>query len=190
MGIVRCPNMHFYDDEKFDKCPHCNKAPGRENERGLNPTVAKFNAGESSANGANNPTVTLDFNSNTAESSKTVSIFGAGRNSNPVSGWLVCTQGENKGKSFDLHIGKNFVGRSMKSDVIINDPHISRENHFSVIYEPVSQTFFIASGASVIHLNSSLLDHPEQLKEDDVIEAGESKFVFIPFCKKGRDWND
>lgn len=185
--------MHFYDDQKFDKCPHCDKDGEHSKGSGLNPTVAKYSQKDPtvSLNDVNNSTVRFfDQNQDQAGASKTVSIFGTGKNSNPISGWLVCIQGENKGKSFDLHIGKNFVGRSMKSDVIINDPQISRENHFSIIYEPVSRKFFIMSGSSVIHLNSSLLDHAQEMKEDDVIEAGESKFIFIPFCKEGRDWND
>ena len=24
MGIKKCPNGHFYDNEKYDFCPYCN----------------------------------------------------------------------------------------------------------------------------------------------------------------------
>ena len=23
MAVVRCPNGHYYDDQKFSRCPHC-----------------------------------------------------------------------------------------------------------------------------------------------------------------------
>ena len=26
MDLVRCQNNHFYDSDKYDKCPHCEKA--------------------------------------------------------------------------------------------------------------------------------------------------------------------
>ena len=25
MAVIRCPQGHYYDDEKFSHCPHCGK---------------------------------------------------------------------------------------------------------------------------------------------------------------------
>lgn len=183
MAVVKCENNHYYDNDKFEVCPHCakNNANGGSVKSVEQKTVFKY------SNIPVNTRSTLS-NDESDDSGKTDSIFR--KKSNPVSGWLVCTQGENKGRSFELHLGKNFVGRSMKSDVVINDPQISRQNHFCVIYEPFSAKFHLQSGSSVVHLNSQMLEKAQELKENDVIDAGESSFVFVPFCKKGRDWND
>lgn len=189
MAIIQCPNKHYYDNQKFQECPHCKNLQGGAGEERSVPTVAKFNSGDTS-NSYNSVTRRSYDYSEADNSGKTQSIYMKNKNSNPISGWLVCIKGENRGKSFELHIGNNFVGRSMKSDVIINDLQVSRENHFSIIYEPKSCKFYVAPGASIIYLNSNRLDNSSPLKEDDVIQAGESKFVFIPFCREGRDWND
>lgn len=186
MAIVKCSKGHFYDNQKFDECPHCkrNELQGKTEREKEFSTVAKFSNLDKTRT---NSTFDTTFHSDT--SGKTQSIYSK-KNMNPVSGWLVCIDGENKGRSFDLHIGKNFVGRSMKSDVIINDPQVSRENHFSIIFEPKESKFYVSMGASIIHVNSEVLKSSAELFEDDVIEAGSSKFVFVPFCKEGRDWNE
>lgn len=185
MSIIQCPNKHFFDDQKFQECPHCKRGLASAGGSGDNTkTIAKYG-----------PTASVTVpagNSDDDDSSvgRTQSVYFMNNNSNPVSGWLVCTAGENRGRSYETHIGKNFVGRSMRSDVVINDPQISRENHFSLIYDPASSKFFITAGSSLVYLNSERLDSPAELKENDCIQAGSSSFVFVPFCSKERKWDD
>lgn len=182
MAVIKCENNHYYDNDKFKDCPHCakNSANSSDSKELEKNTVFKYS--NTSVN------VGVVSNNESDDAGKTDSIFR--KKSNPVSGWLVCTQGENKGRSFELHLGKNFVGRSMKSDVVINDPQISRQNHFCVIYDPFSSKFHLQAGSSIVYLNSQMLEKAQELKENDVIGAGESSFVFVPFCKEGRDWDD
>lgn len=184
MAIIQCKNNHFYDDNKFQECPHCKKATAQ----GKNPaffrennTVAKFSQLSTSS---------LKSAVAVEEGSKTVPKFFSDKNINPVAGWFVCIEGENRGRSFEIHIGKNFVGRSMKSDIHTNDEQISRENHFSVIYDPQSNAFHVLEGNGITYYNDGLLSGSAQLREGDIIGAGSSKYLFVPYCKEGREWHD
>lgn len=193
MAVVQCKNKHFYDNSKYEECPHCRKAL----ERGDNPkefaenkTVAKFvHKQDSSADAVFTKSLRNSVGSSD-DSQKTVAKYFIDRNMNPIAGWLVCTEGENKGRSFEIHIGKNFVGRSMKMDIHTNDERISRENHFSIIYEPKEAEFYAVQGNGLTYYNGEMLTDAVALNEDDEISAGNSSYVFVPFCKKGRDWNE
>ncbi len=183
VAIIQCENNHYYDNSKFEQCPHCKKATAQGQDPSKfkeNKTVAKFSQ---FSNGALNTPPKVD------DIQKTVPKFFSDKNINPVAGWLVCLSGENKGRSFEVHIGKNFVGRSMKMDIHTNDEQISRENHFSVIYDPHSNDFFALEGNGITYFNGNLLAGAEKLKDGDEIEAGSSKYVFVPYCKEGREWN-
>lgn len=193
MSVVQCENKHFYDNEKYKECPHCKRAV----EQGKNPgdfaenkTVAKFvHRHDSNSDSILTKSLRNSLN-NSNEVQKTVAKYFVDRNMNPIAGWLVCTEGENKGRSFEIHIGKNFVGRSMKMDIHTNDERISRENHFAIIYEPKEAEFYAVQGNGLTYFNGTILTDAEKLSEDDELLAGSSTYVFIPFCKKGRDWND
>lgn len=189
MAIVQCPQKHFYDDKKFQECPHCKKAQAGELIYDDNKTVAKFTSPASGIGGAFSNVVS-SVSTAADDGNKTVGLYFKNKSINPISGWLVCTQGENKGRSFEIHIGKNFVGRSMKMDIHTNDESISRENHFSIIYEPNSIKFYLVPGNGMTYYNGKLLSEATELREDDTIGAGKSKYAFVPFCKEGRDWND
>ncbi len=192
MAIVQCENKHYYDNSKYSECPHCQKArdrgedPSRFSE---NKTIAKF----SHKRDTDDNVMTQSLRNAVGganDSQKTVALYFKDKNMNPIAGWLVCTDGENKGRSFEIHIGKNFVGRSMKMDIHTNDEKISRENHFSIIYEPNSVRFYVLQGKGITYYNGKILSDAEELSEGDEIEAGSSKYTFVPFCKEGRDWND
>ena len=74
--------------------------------------------------------------SSSEDGDKTVSFgfFGVTKKP-PVTGWLVCINGDEKGNDYRLHAGKNFVGRSQAMDVVLtDDKSISREKHCSVLY--------------------------------------------------------
>ena len=190
MAIIRCSMGHFYDDVKFTSCPHCERGyDAINNDDPVFPVIPSITNSDSGKTVPGKPDILLQKTAE-ANEGKTVSLFVKTGKSNPVSGWLVCVKGENKGRSFELHIGQNFIGRSMKSDLVINDKYVSREKHFAVIYDPRSKSFFIVSGVSPVYLNGTLVEKSVAMKEDDIVSVGDSEFKFIPFCKEGRDWND
>jgi len=198
MAIVKCPNQHYYDNAKYDQCPHCLKmqnGAGSESTRdidiGENKTIAKFSTPEFSNSGEmKTQSLRNSVRANIDVAQKTVAKYMIDKNINPIAGWLVCTEGENRGRSFEIHIGKNFVGRSMKNDIHINDEKVSRDNHFSVIFEPIAIEFYVLQGKGITYYNGEMLSDAEPLKEGDIIQAGESKYLFVPYCKKGREWDE
>lgn len=87
--------------------------------------------------------------------------------------------------------GKNFVGRADDMDIqILGDNRISRRNHCVLVYdEKQSQTVILPGDSNgIVYLNEAAVYVPTQLTEFDVIEMGESKFLFIPFCGEHFKW--
>ena len=124
---------------------------------------------------------------------KTVSEFASKSGFDPVVGWLVCTEGVNRGKSYELFSKINTIGRGKSMDVTITgDDTISRENHAKLAYDPKHVAFQLIPAESVnnIYLNDEAVYVPAKLKAYDVIELGKHKLVFVPFCCENFDWSD
>ena len=95
----------------------------------------------------------------------------------PVCGWLVCIDGPRQGKDYKIKSGKNFIGRADDMDIqILGDNRISRRNHAILVYDPKKHEAAVYT--------------PVVLSVYDVIEMGESKFLFVPFCGDHFRWED
>lgn len=126
-----------------------------------------------------------------AAEGKTVSIFGT--TNDPVTGWLVCIKGKEKGTSFPLKAGQNFIGRALNMDVSLRlEDSVSRNRHATVIYEPRKRVFVLQNGESngLTYLNEELVLNSVQLKPYDRITVGDCELAFIPFCGEEFDWKD
>lgn len=202
--IKRCNNGHWYDASINKLCPHC-KQESEKLRIGLNDieeddhTISIAEAGLSLGeelnaiigNAAN--TSHMGFSGEEPADDKTISFgfFDMGA-VQPVTGWLICMAGEERGQDYRLHVGKNFIGRSPSMDVVLaDDKKISREKHCAVIYEPKRNLFYLsAEGGNLVYLNDVLVEVSEQLKEDDRIMIGDTTLVFIPFCRGERRWEE
>jgi pSer/pThr/pTyr-binding forkhead associated (FHA) protein len=114
-------------------------------------------------------------------------------NLEPVVGWLVCIDGTEKGKDFRVWAKNNTIGRSEKMDVCIKgDATISRENHARLAYDEKHNKFHLipAESTNNIYLNDEPIYVPSVLEAYDVIELGESRFIFVPLCNDRFDWKD
>ena len=129
--------------------------------------------------------------SSSEDGDKTVSFgfFGVTKKP-PVTGWLVCINGDEKGNDYRLHAGKNFVGRSQAMEVVLtDDKSISREKHCSVLYDPKGNEFYVtAEKSNIVYLNGDLVTEPHSLKLGDVIKVGETELKFIPYCQEDITW--
>ena len=98
--------------------------------------------------------------------------------------------GDEKGKDFRLHSGKNFLGRGASMDVmLIDDKTIARDKHCSVIYDPKGNRFYLSpEGDNIVKLNQEVICEPMNLKEGDEITVGETVLRFVPFCKEDLKW--
>ena len=187
MAIIKCDKGHYYDDRRYSECPYCEKlqkAKGFDSSANENKTQYKYDI---PAKGSGN--VTQYYGEDVGDSEKTISIYHYEGDNLLVAGWLVCVSGPDKGRSCNVYSGRNFAGRSESMDIVFyGDKSISRERHFSIVYDPKSNSFFAVEGKGSAFINGELLTVKRELVENDRIEAGESEFCFVPFCKGERHW--
>lgn len=187
MALVKCEHGHYFDDRRFDYCPYCREletSDGDENSIGEMKTQYKPKLIENDEG-----SLTEFYGENVGEEEKTISIFSLRENNLLTAGWLVCVEGPEKGKSYAIFPGRNFAGRSDYMDIVFyDDREISRDRHFSVVYDPKSGKFFAVEGGGMTYINGELICGQREIFENDMLEAGKSSFCFVPFCKGDRIW--
>ena len=161
MSLVRCPNGHVYNAKRYGKiCPYCSMKSQEET------AVTK-------PVGFEPPVEILQ------------------EEVLPVCGWLVCIEGARIGRDYKIKDGKNFVGRGDDMDIqILGDNKISRRNHCVIVYDAKQGQTVLLPGDSngLVYLNDEAVYVPTGLNIYDVIELGESKFLYIPFCGEHFKW--
>lgn len=212
MEMRKCLNGHYYDASMNQECPYCtgkgsqnvtvplnlnNTADsGRTLPLGFTPQsssqVTSSVMGQQV--GANlDRTMPLNLKPADSEEGRTVAIIRQDMGIDPVVGWLVCIEGEEKGRDYKIHSDNNFVGRSEKMDICIRgDETISRENHVIVSYDRVDGTFYCSpgDGRSIVRVNDKAIFQTVELKAYDKIVLGKTILSFVPFCGKDFDWKE
>lgn len=109
-----------------------------------------------------------------------------------VCGWLVGLSGANRGKDYRMIAGKNFLGRSLTMDIVIEgDNEISRETHCSLIYDTRKNEYWAAAGlGSMTYLNGELLRGQARIHTGDIIGVGKNELMFVAFCEGDRTWKN
>lgn len=202
--IIKCENGHWYDSTVNRSCPHCRRDSEKlsirldeieEDDRTISIAEVDLSIGDelSSIIGSATQASALGNESidDSEDSDKTISFgFFDITKAPPVVGWLVCMTGTEKGKDYRIHSEKNFIGRSASMDVVlIDDKQIARDRHCSVQYDPKGNAFYVSSeNGNLTYMNGERVDSPVELHDGDEITIGETKLVFIPFCKEERTW--
>lgn len=166
-ALTRCSKGHYYDSQKHSSCPFCGV---QDLDIDIKKTMAKKPA---------------------SSEGKTVGVFKKKLGIDPVVGWLVAISGPEKGKDYRIISEKNFIGRSDKMDISIpGDESISRENHAVISFNPKNLAFRLFPGDSrgLAYLNDEEVINPVSLTPYDVIEIGQTKLAFIPFCGDQYQW--
>ena len=176
MRIVKCANNHYYDETQYSKCPYCENGGVSADDEGKTVGYTDYL----------NEEKTIAWNGLGTEED----VKKGGGKFNPVVGWLVCVEGAEKGRDYRICSGRNYIGRAANNDICVaEDSSISRERHFSIVYDPRSRNYFALPGDSyTLQVNGEVRTKTYQLSDGDVITCGESKLCFISFCKEGRDW--
>lgn len=174
MKLTRCDRGHYYDVEKFGKCPQCGTADDT-------PTMAKTEEGCAETVRE----VTFDNDSKTVRKWVKNGV-------EPVVGWLVCVEGDDYGKDFRLHASHNFIGRNDDMDVKLKDASVSGKKHTTITFDVKSGKFFISAGESkeLAYLNDSVVLESKEIKAYDTISLGNSKLLFVPFCSDTFSWEE
>lgn len=122
---------------------------------------------------------------------RTVALIKKSIGIDPVVGWLVCINGEEKGRDYRIHADNNFIGRSERMDICIRgDETISRENHAIISYDTVDKMYYFSpgDGRSIVRYNGKALFQTTELKSHDRIIIGKTELVFVPFCTEAFTW--
>jgi hypothetical protein len=207
MNLTRCKNGHFYDEDRFNSCPHCGDASQADNPtqplaRNDSVTVAvetlelddqptKPMADLSLAEAVSSAAAQTRPMPGSDDTSKTVQFIDKAFHVKPVVGWLVCVQGEYMGEDYRLVAGSNFVGRAETMDVVIKgDNSVSRDRHAVIVYDPKSLIYMIQPGAAkeLSYLNDSVVLNVQELKAGDVIALGDTKLMFFPCMSADFNW--
>lgn len=133
------------------------------------------------------------FSAATSSSSTTAAAPEIKANADPVVGWLVCIGGKHFGESFCIAAGKNSIGRNNENKIILHkDNSVSRSKHALIVYEPKKRNFYLQPGDSsgLTYLNDDYITESKKLAERDIIELGDSKFLFVPLCGETFSWEE
>lgn len=109
----------------------------------------------------------------------------------PVVGWLVCIEGNDKGLDFRIHSDNNFIGRSEEMDICIRgDVAIAKYRQAVASYDARNKRFYMApcEGRSLVYLNGEPLLAPAGIVKGDIIEIGCTKLLFVPLCCREFSW--
>lgn len=127
------------------------------------------------------------------EEDKTMPYLGEMDGIEPVTGWLVCIEGPQIGRDYRILSEKNFIGRAEDMHIrIIGDNSISMRNHAVIVYDPKKRNFFLLPGdaSGLAYLNNEAVYTPTELAPYDVIQLGNSVFLFIPLCGVHFEWEN
>lgn len=188
MAIIQCPNNHYYDDKRNHRCPYCEKMHTVPvSMAGMNEQLTSYITPVLDDDDAQ---LTEGYGEAVYEYEKTIGVFVDESHNQLTVGWLVCISGAMKGQSYTLHSGRNFVGRSLDMDIALADDASVMENkHFAVVYDPKGIEFYLVCGEGHTYVNCEAVSEQIQLVDNDEIQVGQSRFLFVPFCRKGREWN-
>ena len=205
MALTECANGHLYDTDQYASCPYCqggiNRVEFGGGDSGIGKTVGIGTPGGAPITSEVGATVApagyapkKPASAAPAEDTgKTVAVLQKSLSIEPVVGWLVCIEGKEKGKDFRIEAKNNSIGRSEKMDITIKgDDTISRENHARLAYDVKHNAFHLipAESTNSIYINDDPVYVPTKLNFYDLIELGESKFLFVPFCTERFNWQD
>lgn len=215
MGMKRCGNGHFYDDNKYQQCPYCGistmdssrtmpiikSAPPQVSQQpGQYVSSARIRSMQGRTvsqktvqpNYYNTQNMPSGFIQNLAEDdNKTIGIVKKEKGIDPVVGWVVCIEGPTRGVDYRLKAERNFIGRDPSMDIaIIGDMSVSRENHAIISYNPKNNGFRIlpGDGHGLVYVNDDEVFMPVELKTGDIIELGQTKLIFVALCDERFQW--
>ena len=203
MAVVQCPNGHSYDNSRHARCPYCTGSQtigvtvplgvqetdgtgGGPQNGGVNGGFPRTMPVQGQMPAPGGVGVTEPYQNVT----KALEINEEGVSA--VVGWLVCIEGKKKGKDFRIHGQRNFLGRAGSNDICIDfDDSVSAVDNVIISYNDKNNKFYIQIGEhqkNNVYLNDEMLLAPMELKENDVIEMGETKLMFRPFCNETFRW--
>lgn len=202
-SMRKCANGHSYDGDQYAACPFCNKSKAQIVFEGAGKTVIPGMTytpaapqhgveGLSKTVAASGMEADVKAEAKKEDLNKTVWETKKKHKIDPVVAWLVCVEGPEKGKSYPLHSGFNFVGRDESNDIQFAYDTISRRNHVRIVYDAKANLYRLVPGDShdIVYLNNEGLYEASALHAYDKIEIADLKLLFVPFCGDQFKWDE
>lgn len=161
MKLKRCEKGHIYDEIKNSNCPYCK----------------------------------VNINYEKVEEKEIINektILYVEEKERELVGWLVCIYGPEKGKDYKIYSEKNFIGRAQDMEISIKlDKNIEDRNHCFITYNPKQRRFVISPGEakSIIYVRNKAIYETNEIFNYDILEIGNSRFIFIALCGTNFDWD-
>jgi len=187
MATKKCPNGHQYDSTIYgDNCPFCPSSSGhtRVNDEFGGETQATMDWG---TGGETAPTETMQ-NYDGDGGRTVIRVIGGTDAPNPdggrrVVGVLVSYSANPAGEVYKVYEGRTIIGRDRTCDLPFpQDSHMSSK-HFLIQYVEAKGAFKAkdqgSSNGSYVNGQVYVMDETIELKSNDVIVLGGTKFVFL-----------
>lgn len=107
-----------------------------------------------------------------------------------VCGWLVCLGAPQLGRGFRLVEGKNTLG-GQSCDVSLSfDPSIDSNASAAIAFDPVGGVWFLLNlgGRNLLRVGGNLLISIMTLQGGEILEIGNQRLRFVPFCGDQFQW--
>lgn len=193
---VTCEKGHIYNGEKFSRCPQCAKeqetavGPKRTFNKVADRGSVTFTAEAYEINSES--TIYRPRAFNIEEQDKTVYLEAALQNKqlDLTVGWLVCVDGEDYGKVFDLYSGINCL-KLQEHSLICCDTYQRGEDVVCIlVFDGLTRDFYLQRPikGKEIFLNREPVHENCVLQSYDSISATGREFIFVPLCGKQFCW--
>lgn len=111
----------------------------------------------------------------------------------PVVGWFVVLDGPGKGRSIEIGIGANSIGRDRGQKICLGfgDDRISRDRHAVLVFDPLSRKYFLQAGEvrNLTYVAKEVVLGPVELKGGETITIGDTQLRFVPLCGPDFGWS-
>ena len=197
MATKTCKNGHAYDASIYGQnCPFCPQEDSTERTKvnsgnGFeDPTLPNSSWGQNNPTDPTKPTVPMnDENDNDGQRTRIRILGGEGQTGindfggGFLVGLLISYSHNPQGEVYKIYEGANLIGRGGNSTIkVLNDNTMSRE-HLMIQYISATGQFAAqdkgSSGGTYINGKAYNILTPIELKNNDIIVLGRTKFVFL-----------
>ena len=188
---ILCANCNHYYDGSLSECPYCNSSIeiGNDNEK-ICPNCGRSYDSSSGGCPYCDEILSTEPESLNAGNGTERTCPNCGKNYDAsLTKCPYCPDEEETEPpvienvvGWHLHVDNNSVGRGAENDINLKDTKVSRQRHFSVVYDSENDNYFVmmGGGTGIVRVNNLPLGGNTPLKKGDKIRVGDTTLVFIP----------
>ena len=193
MALTECANHHIYDSSLYPSCPYCCKDRltidfTNKGAMDIGRTVPAAGIVRSVGCGKESSgNVKIPAQKGNAVANDAKAAFSH------IVGWLICTEGEDKGRDYRLYAGGTVISPGIGESLRVGRASsISTGEYTKIVYDASSNSYFLIPGMNktCIYINDAVVLQSTELSAYDVIDLAVAKLVFVPLCCDRFQWKD